>query len=158
MSHHFFRVTIALITFFLGTGATLLWATLRAPGINDLKAPCTGQLMAAPAVTNGLQPPRPILPFPIIQGGVLDGKAISKPQPVYPTVIAAKAPAGTVVVKIIVNETGKVVSAYAMSGHPLLQEAAMAAAFQAQFTPTRLSGQPVKVSGFITYNFVPPTQ
>jgi protein TonB len=59
-----------------------------------------------------------------------------------------------VVVEIIVGEGGCVISAHAVSGHPLLRAAALAAAYGARFSPTRLSGEPVKVSGFITYNFV----
>ena len=55
---------------------------------------------------------------------------------------------------MLIDETGKVISAQAMSGHPLLRAAAVQAAQQALFTPTVLGGQPVKVSGVITYNFV----
>jgi protein TonB len=57
-------------------------------------------------------------------------------------------------VQIIVDEEGYVISARAVSGHPLLQQAAVFAARQARFTPTLLEGRPVKVSGVITYNFV----
>src|SRR5436305_251897 len=87
-------------------------------------------------------------------GGVLNGKAISKPQPAYPPIAKAARAQGTVTVQILVDESGRVVSATAVSGHPLLQQAAVAAARQARFSPTLLSGQPVKVSGVITYNFV----
>jgi len=97
--------------------------------------------------------PRPKPTAPISQG-VLNGKAISKPQPPYPPIAKAARASGTVVVAIIVDESGRVTSAHATSGHPLLQQAAVSAAYQARFTPTLLSGQPVKVSGFITYNFV----
>lgn len=69
------------------------------------------------------------------------------------------------VVEVTVDEEGYVISARAISGHPLLQQAAVKAARQARFAPTRLSGKPVKVRGVITYNFVlapdpaePPTQ
>ena len=61
---------------------------------------------------------------------------------------------GTVTVRVTVDETGSVTSAKAVSGHPLLQAAAVAAARQAKFSPTLLSGKPVKVSGVLTYNFV----
>lgn len=90
----------------------------------------------------------------IISGGVLNGKAISKPQPVYPPIARAARAQGTVTVQILVDEEGYVIAANAVSGHPLLQQAAVAAARQARFTPTFLEGQPVKVSGVITYNFV----
>ena len=61
---------------------------------------------------------------------------------------------GSVNVQILVDEQGKVVSAQAVSGHPLLTSAAKEAALRARFTPTLLNGQPVKVQGVITYNFV----
>lgn len=90
----------------------------------------------------------------IISGGVLNGKAVAKPQPVYPPIARAARAQGTVVVQILVDEEGYVIAANAVSGHPLLQQAAVVAARQARFTPTRLEGKPVKVSGVITYNFV----
>ena len=89
-----------------------------------------------------------------ISGGVLNGKAISKPQPPYPPAAKAARAQGTVVVQVTVDETGGVTSAKAISGHPLLQAAAVAAARQAKFSPTLLSGKPVKVSGMLIYNFV----
>jgi TonB family protein len=89
----------------------------------------------------------------IISGGVLNGKAIYKPEPVYPPIAKAARASGTVVVQIVVGEDGNVISASAVSGHPLLQQAAVAAVRQWKFTPTRLSGEPVKVSGVVTVNF-----
>ncbi|MET0645114.1 MAG: TonB family protein [Pyrinomonadaceae bacterium] len=91
----------------------------------------------------------------IVSGGVLNGKAVSKPQPAYPPIAKAAGASGVVTVQILVDEEGNVISASAVSGHPLLQQAAVAAARQAKFSPTQLSGQPVQVSGVITYNFVP---
>ena len=110
-------------------------------------------------VSNEEPPPPPPAPKPepkktIVSGGVLNGKAISKPQPAYPPIAKAARAQGTVTVQIVVDESGRVISASAVSGHPLLQQAAVSAARQARFSPTLLSGQPVKVSGVITYNFV----
>jgi len=90
----------------------------------------------------------------IVSGGVLNGKATVKPVPVYPPIAKAARAQGTVTVQILVDEEGYVISAAAVSGHPLLQQAAVKAARQARFTPTLLDGQPVKVSGVVTYNFV----
>jgi TonB family protein len=59
-----------------------------------------------------------------------------------------------VVVQVLVDEAGNVIAAHAIAGHPLLQQSAVSAARQAKFSPTRLSGQPVKVNGIIQYNFV----
>ena len=98
-------------------------------------------------------PPPPKKPPAIVSGGVLNGKAISKPVPPYPAIAKQARAQGTVTVQITVDEGGRVISANAVSGHPLLRAAAVAAARQARFSPTLLSGQAVKVSGVITYNF-----
>lgn len=89
-----------------------------------------------------------------ISGGVLNGKAISLPKPAYPPIARAAHVSGAVTVQVTVDENGNVTSASAVSGHPLLQASAVAAARQAKFRPTMLSGQPVKVTGVIVYNFV----
>jgi TonB family protein len=99
------------------------------------------------------QPPGKGKASPIVSGGVLDGKAVSKPNPAYPAAAKAVKASGTVLVQVTVDEQGKVISAHAVSGHPLLQSAAVAAAYQARFAPTLLSGRPVKVNGVLTYNF-----
>ena len=90
----------------------------------------------------------------IVAGGVLNGHAVSKPPPEYPLEAKRARAMGTVVVKILVDETGKVIKAEALCGHPLLAGASVDAARKARFTPTLLMGQPVKVSGVITYNYV----
>ncbi len=89
-----------------------------------------------------------------INGGVLNGKATSLPAPVYPDIARAAHASGPVNVRIVIDQGGNVIEATAISGHPLLRGAAMAAAKEARFTPTRLSGEPVMVSGTLVYNFI----
>ena len=91
-----------------------------------------------------------------ISGGVLNGKAIEKPIPAYPPVAKAARASGAVVVRVVVDEEGRVEKAEAISGHPLLREAAVEAAYHARFSPTKLSGNSVKVSGVLTYDFTLP--
>ncbi|HEY5074240.1 MAG TPA: TonB family protein [Pyrinomonadaceae bacterium] len=91
-----------------------------------------------------------------ISGGVLNGKATSLPLPAYPEIARAAHASGEVIVQVTVDETGNVVAARAVSGHQLLLAAAVTAARQARFTPTRLNGEPVKVTGVLVYNFVAP--
>lgn len=102
------------------------------------------------------QTPKPV-PKQII-GGVINGKAVSLPKPEYPAAAKAVKASGAVNIQVVVDETGNVASAEAVSGHPLLRSAAQNAALQAKFSPTILSGQPVRVSGIIVYNFVLPKQ
>jgi TonB family protein len=104
--------------------------------------------------TTPVVPPSGVRGKNVVSGGVLNGKAVSKPAPVYPPIAKAARAQGAVTVQIIVDEEGYVISANAVSGHPLLQQAAVFAARQARFSPTFIDGQPVKVSGVITYNFV----
>jgi protein TonB len=85
---------------------------------------------------------------------ILIGKAISKPAPPYPAVAKQIGMQGSVAVQVLIDEQGHVLSAKATSGPPLLLAAAVQAAYKATFIPTKLSGQPVKVTGVITYNFV----
>ncbi|MDQ2746866.1 MAG: energy transducer TonB [Acidobacteriota bacterium] len=89
-----------------------------------------------------------------INAGVVNGKATNLPRPTYPAAAQAVKASGVVNVQVTIDETGKVVAASAVSGHPLLRQAAEDAAFQATFNPTTLSGQPVSVTGIIVYNFV----
>jgi len=95
--------------------------------------------------------PRPVLKP--VSGGVLNGIALSLPSPIYPENARRLRTSGIVTVDVVVDETGKVISAVATSGPSLLKDVAVQAALRARFSPTKLSGQPVKVSGFINYKF-----
>lgn len=86
-------------------------------------------------------------------GGVLQGSATKRVGPTYPPLAKAARVSGAVIVEVTVDEEGKVFSARAISGHPLLKDAAIAAARGWTFTPTLLQSQPVKVIGTITFNF-----
>lgn len=122
----------------------------------------TGQSTAPTGGDDSDEPPPPPKPKPTpppvpktVSGGVLNGKATSLPKPAYPAAAKAVRAGGAVSVQVLISESGSVISASAVSGHPLLRAAAESAARGARFSPTLLSGQPVKVSGVITYNFVP---
>lgn len=91
--------------------------------------------------------------FRTISGGVLNGKAINLPQPEYPAIARQAGASGSVTVEITIDEDGNVSAAHAVAGHPLLQAAAVAAARQAKFAPTKLEGKPVKIQGAVVYNF-----
>jgi Ca-activated chloride channel family protein len=88
-----------------------------------------------------------------VSGGVLNGKAISLPKPQYPAGAKSTRASGVVTVEVLLDEAGKVISARAVDGSPFLRQAAVNAARLARFSPTVLSGQPVKVTGVITYRF-----
>lgn len=90
-----------------------------------------------------------------VEGGVLNGRALSLPKPEYPSKARNSGEEGVVVVKVTIDETGKVIAANDIChGPPNISAASVKAAMKARFTPTKLSGQPVKVTGVIQYNFV----
>lgn len=88
-----------------------------------------------------------------VSGGVLNGKAISLVRPEYPPAAKAVRATGAVNVQVTIDENGNVISASAVSGHPLLRSAAVTAARASKFSPTVLDGQRVMVTGVIVYNF-----
>jgi TonB family protein len=113
---------------------------------------------SSPVVNLNAEPPAAVSPAPKpllkpVSGGVLNGKALDLPKPAFPEAARRMRAGGVVNVEVILDENGKVISARATSGDPLLREAAVRAALRARFSPTKISGQPVKVSGNITYTF-----
>ncbi len=128
--------------------------------VNDVGSPAARALTAtansgSQLVTMDSEPPSPVF-NPILKpvsGGVLNGTAISLPTPVYPESAKRMRLSGVVTVSVVVDELGRVLTAHATSGPGPLRDAAITAALKARFSPTKLSGQPVKVSGMINYKF-----
>jgi TonB family protein len=121
---------------------------IKAGGINPNQDVALVALDSEPPPSPG---PRPLLKP--VSGGVLNGTAVSLPPPVYPETAKRMRTSGVVSVQVVLDEIGKVVSATAVSGPSVLRDAAVQAALKARFSPTKLSGQPVKVSGVINYKF-----
>jgi TonB family protein len=110
-----------------------------------------------PAPSAGVpMPQRPNTPQQIdrqqpIESGVLNGKAIELPEPKLPA--GAPKLSGKVTVRVVIDETGKVISAEVEDGRIELRLPALEAARKARFSPTLLGGQRVKVTGILTYRF-----
>ncbi|MBL8191880.1 MAG: TonB family protein, partial [Acidobacteria bacterium] len=85
--------------------------------------------------------------------GTLQGGPVKRVNPTYPPVAKAAKATGIVQVQVTISEEGKVIEANAISGHPLLRDAAVEAARQWEFKPTEVSGSPVKVQSTLTFNF-----
>lgn len=111
-------------------------------------APSTAPTFTAAAQANA-EAPKKIM----VSGGVLQNSATKKVQPLYPQVAKAAGVSGAVQVQILVSETGEVIEANAINGHPLLRDVVVEAARQWQFKPTVLGGKAIKVSGILTFNF-----
>lgn len=116
---------------------------------------------AAPANTNtaGAQPtPTPQAPAgradnaPVAVGSLL-GKAKSRAAPTYPPLARTARVTGSVTVFLVVSEKGEVESVIRAEGPQQLQQAATEAARRWKFNPTVIDGQPVRVTGYLSFNF-----
>src|SRR5260221_9502954 len=87
------------------------------------------------------------------EGGILNSKAIQLPAPKYPDEAKKNHDSGQVQVQVLVDETGKVISAEATFGPESLRAAAVTAAKLARFKPVMVDCKAVKVSGILTYDF-----
>ena len=85
---------------------------------------------------------------------VSGGGLVTKMKAAYPPIAVAARASGKVLVLIVINEEGKVIAAQSISGHLLLQAAAVRAARESTFNPYLLEGAPTKVMGTLTYKFV----
>jgi TonB family protein len=91
---------------------------------------------------------------PVIKTGVLNKKALSPlPVPVLPASVDPNdiAASGPVNVEALIDVNGKVISAKAISGHPLLRRPAEEAALKTTFRPTLVNGPAINVSGTLVY-------
>jgi protein TonB len=149
------------------TNAPALPTSSGAPAASSTVALSMPNVPATTAANNGgapvvktsddVPPPpsKPIVKASLrpVSGGVLNGKALEMPKPVYPETARRAKMTGVVTVEVVIDASGKVIGARAVSGPEMLRDAAERAARMAKFTPALLSGQPVRVSGLINYNF-----
>jgi TonB family protein len=85
--------------------------------------------------------------------GSLVGKARQRVAPSYPQIARAARVSGNVTVYLVVNEKGEVESVQRADGPQQLQQAAVEAARRWKFNPTEIDGRPVRVTGFLSFNF-----
>lgn len=91
----------------------------------------------------------------VIQGGILNSLAVELPEPEFPEAARRAGMGGKVIVSVVVDENGKVISAEIEDGRIEFRRVALEAARKARFRPTLLAGQPVKMSGVLEYIFAP---
>ncbi len=90
----------------------------------------------------------------VVGGNVQKGKLISGPRPVYPPLAKQARVGGVVRIQAVISRDGAILDLHAVSGHPLLVPAALAAVQHWIFSPTYLDGDPVEVATEIEVNFV----
>ncbi len=99
-------------------------------------------------------PPKPKLGGPLKVGGnVQAARIVNRVQPVYPPLARQTRISGTVRLHAIIGKDGTIQSLEVLSGHPLLQQAALDAVRQWRYQPTLLNGDPVDVDTTIDVIF-----
>ncbi|MCC7185587.1 MAG: energy transducer TonB, partial [Acidobacteria bacterium] len=99
-------------------------------------------------------PPAPAYQEPVRVGGnIKEPKKIKHVAPVYPPEAQESRIQGIVILEALIDPDGKVASARVIRGVNGLDDAAVDAVLQWEFTPTLLNGQPVPVIMTVTVNF-----
>ncbi len=88
-------------------------------------------------------------------GNLTPPRRIHYVAPEYPELARVARVGGTVVLDCTIGSDGRVEDVRLLSGHPLLDDAAVQAVRQWAYTPTRLNGVPVRVLLTVTVRFVP---
>jgi TonB family protein len=88
-----------------------------------------------------------------ISTGSLNTRATRRVMPVYPPIAKNAAAEGIVRVYVTIDEQGNVSEIDRSEGPSLLRGAAEDAARRWKFSPTAIAGKPVRISGFIEFNF-----
>ncbi|MGO9591658.1 MAG: TonB family protein [Candidatus Acidiferrales bacterium] len=131
-----------------------------APSI-DAGALAGGQNVALPSTESmpaNLPPPpqqqAPTSEAPVQVGGdIMPPRLISAPPVVYPEMARQAGIGGDVVVRIVIDKSGKVTEAKAISGPMLLRDAAVSALRDRKYVPSKLDGRPISLEMLVTIQF-----
>jgi TonB family protein len=149
------RMLVKYTDFVVGRGKVTITEIGDAPAGSEKPEP--PKLESKPKATPETQKqPEPSVQAEAVapaEGGLLNGKATQLPAAKYPDEAKKEHVFGEVQVQVVIDETGKVISAVAMFGPASLRQAAVEAAKQARFKPMIVEGVAVKVSGILTYDF-----
>ena len=105
-------------------------------------------------VASTAPPPKVATPQKLrISSGVADGHKIGGSDPVYPQMAKIAHVQGDVVLQALISKTGTIENLRAISGHPILIQAAMDAVRQWRYNPWVLNGEAVEVETTITVKF-----
>lgn len=96
-----------------------------------------------------LRPPK----NPVVISHLAEGQILSRVQPVYPVMAKATHAEGTVLLHAIIGRDGRIENLRVVSGHALLNQAAIEAVSQWKFRPYILNGSPIEVETQIMVNF-----
>jgi TonB family protein len=140
--------------------ADLQQVNVRPDAANLSSPPIAFNSAPEPSKEEEKPPSPPVVPSTPqkISQSVLEGIVIKKRMPAYPLSARSMNAFGKVEVRIVISESGAVIDATAVSGHPALRNAAVDAAREWVYKPTTLNGVPTKVETVLTFTFAPGAQ
>lgn len=114
--------------------------------------------VVAPPVARPMPKPASIEPAPIIRrykegGNVKLGAALNRVQPPYPPLARATHTFGNVELECVVGVNGRIQDVKVRSGNPLLVKAAVEAAWQWVYAPSKLNDMPIEIVTILTFSF-----
>ena len=139
-------IRIYLDTNRLADAELLLTKALNQVREQRIIAQQTAMAPAAPAPPAGSGPFR-------VGGSIQEPRLIRRVPPVYPPIAQSAKITGVVIVELLVGVDGTVQNAQVLRSIPLLDQAALDAVRQWQFTPTLLNGVPVEVIMTVSVKF-----
>lgn len=105
-------------------------------------------------ISSTAPPPKVAAPQKLrISSGVAEGNLVNKVEPQYPQMAKVAHVQGDVVLQALIAKNGAIENLRAVSGHPILIQAAMEAVKQWRYRPYLLNGEPVEVETTITVKF-----
>jgi protein TonB len=113
--------------------------------------------LPTPVVEAKPAPPPPAEPTPkriSVGGTVQAARLVRQVTPAYPPLAKNARISGTVRLEAVIGPDGRVEQLRAVSGHPLLTKAALAAVREWRYQATLLNGQAVEVATVIDVHFV----
>ena len=88
-----------------------------------------------------------------VSSGVTQGMVVKRVEPAYPAIAKTARVQGTVILAAVIGKDGTIQNLHVVSGHPLLQGAAMDAVKQWRYKPYILNGEPVEVDTQVEVHF-----
>jgi periplasmic protein TonB len=88
-----------------------------------------------------------------VSSGVMAGNLLAKTLPQYPAIPKSAGIQGTVVLQATISKSGSIQNLRVISGHPMLQQAALDAVRSWRYKPYLLNGEPVEVETTINVVF-----
>jgi TonB family protein len=122
-----------------------------APALEDLIPPDAVVIFDAPEGPPQVETPGPMR----VPSDVIPPRIIKRVEPRYPDLARKANIQGVVIIEVVISKTGKVRSARVLrsTGNSGLDEAAIEAVKQWEFTPSLLNGAPVEVFLTVTVSF-----